>query len=262
MKRSLILVLLSLLVLASCGKNNDVVTTPLTTDVTSEITEFVSDEPAVSSAPQIELVTRTENIASAAGSTKTFIYPKVTVADNSDLSYRINMEIEAACNNLFKRSLPGAASMVNGGAEIIYKTTACNTYLHDERYLSVEFYVTIDVFTGGSDELPSKAYSALNIDLLTGEVFYPEKLIKDLDKLKNALENGIFTAADGVELTANEISEALVQYRVDYGIYPSVYFDADKATVCVELAKLQGGYALFYISADDASEYFNDQFTN
>ncbi len=264
MKKIQIMLLLTVLMLASCGKGADDVTTPAITDGTTApaVTATVTDAPNVPTSPQIELVTRTENIASAAGSTKTFIYPKVTLSDSGELSERINLEIEAACNNLFKRSLPGAASIVNGGAEIIYKTTACNTYLHNDRYLSVEFHVTIDVFGGVTDEMPSKAYSAFNIDLSTGEVLYPEKLIIDLDKLKDAVINGLFTPDEGVVLPEADIAEALVQYRADYGIYPAVYFDADRVCVCVELAKLQGGYALFYVSDDKATEYFTDQFIN
>lgn len=264
MKRYFALFLAALALFCSCGKRGGETTTAVTTEpvTTPVVATADSDEPQAPAVPDIELVSRTENISSAAGSTKTFVYPKITLADNTELADRINMEIEAVCHNVFKRSVPGAASMVNGGAEIVYKTTACNYYLHNGKYLSVEFFITIDVFGGVTDEMPSRVYSALNIDLENGEVYYPEKLIKDLDKLKNALENGIFTPAEGVELTVHDISEALVQYRSDYGIYPSVYFDGERVTVCVELAKLQGGYALFYLSADRASEYFNDQFIN
>ena len=262
MKKLFLLLLIAAALLVSCSGKSQEDTAPADTDGTSApaVTDVVTDEPTAPAVPQIELVTKTENIGSLQGSTKTFIYPKVTLNGSADLADRINRELEVACTNLYKRSLPGATSMVNGGAEIVYKTTECNTYLHNDRYLYVEFFVTIDVFTGGSDEMPSRAYSAVLIDIATGELCYPERLIKDLDRLKNALESGVFTVSDGVELTKNDISEALVQYRTDYGIYPSVYFDGERASVCVELAKLQGGYALFYISADKATEYFTNDF--
>ena len=253
--------MLAVLLFVSCGKGNSDGTLPPipeTTDVPISDT-FATDEPILPAEPQIELVTHTENIASAAGSTKTFIYPKVSIPESAELTDRINREIEAACNNLFKRTVPGAASMVNGGSEIVYKTTDCNTYIHNGRYLFIEFYVTVDVFGAVADEMPSKAYSAVCIDMSNGVPLYSERIVKDLDKLKDALLNREFTLAEGTELTDNDISEALIQYRVDYGIYPPVYFDGKRVTVCVELAKLQGGYALFHIPADKAINYFADE---
>ena len=98
----------------------------------------------------------------------------------------------------------------------------------------------------------------MTIDLDTGSVMYSEKSIKDLNLLKQALLDGEFTLMNGVSLTQSDLEAALVQYRGDYGIYPAVYFGEDSVTVCVELAKLQGGYALYGISADKATDYFTD----
>ena len=262
MKRYIALIIALMLILSSCGKGTEeyttaVATEPITeTDGVTTVTEEVIVPPLA--APIIELVTVKESIGSASSSTKTFIYPKVTIADNNDLTVMINREIESACANLFKRSVPGAASMVSGGSEIFYKTTECNYVLHNDKWLSVEFYVVIDIFGGVVDEMPDKAYSAITIDLETGSVMYAEKFIWDLDKLKKALLGGEFTLMNSVTLTASDLEAALVQYRADYGIYPSVYFGEGSVTVCVELAKLQGGYALYSISADKATDYFTD----
>lgn len=262
----LLLILASALVISSCGGRNggqaeDTTDGIVTTDDTS-ITEAVTTGAPVPTVPHVELTSRREQIGSSATSFKQLLYPLVTIEGNGSLADTINREIEAACANLFKRSVPGAAAMVRDGAEIEFTISDCKTYFLDGRYLSIAFFANIEVFGSGGDETPDRAYSTLNVDLQTGEVLYGNALISDLEKLKAGIASGKFDRiSDGIEVSDTDIAEALVQYRVDYDMYPPVFFADDGATVCVELAKLQGGYVLFKIPNDTTDEYFTDVFS-
>lgn len=263
MNRIIAFLLLASLVIsfASCGNNGEAgvtsdneITEPISVTTTEPVTE-----PVAPIAPTFTVTELKTSITSSKSSFKLFRYPVVTVDGNEKLAERINMQILASCEKFFKRCVPGATALVRDGAEIEFEITECKVRMFDNRLLSVAFYSKLELFGIDGDEMPDKAFYSTNIDLTTGEEISGSRLIKDLDKLKELLtSDSVIIVSEMVDTSASVISEALLQYRADYGIYPYVFFDGDGVIVCVELAKLQGGYVLFKITASTAADHFNE----
>ena len=96
MRKLLIVLLASVILLSACGKGVEDVTTAVTTSpITDSVTttEAPAETTVTQNEPKIELVTRTESIGSVQGSTRTYVYPSVTIEDNSELSAKIKLHI-------------------------------------------------------------------------------------------------------------------------------------------------------------------------
>ncbi|MBR2453884.1 MAG: hypothetical protein IKB35_02670 [Clostridia bacterium] len=240
----------------------DPITDPVTDPLTSPATEPVTDHDDDFGKIEISLFTYRDTIGVSGNSFKEFTFPSVSVSGDKPREDNINAQIDAFCQSFFKRAVPNANSLVNGGAVVEFKIEKCEYNLLANSVLSIAFYAHIELFNAGFDELPERAFAALNISLTDGRILEGKDVFYDLEKIKSDISRFEFISEDAVRTpSVSEINDAMLQYRADYMIYPYVYFSASEALLCVELTQLQGSYALVKIPLSDFGSYFVESFS-
>lgn len=240
----------------------DPATDPVTDPITNPATEPVSEPASDNGKTDISLFTYRDTIGVNGTSFKEFTLPVVSIKGDKAREDIINAQIDAFCQSFFKRAVPNANSLVNGGAVIEFKIESCEYTLLPNGVLSVAFYSHTEFFNAGFEELPERSFAALNISLIDGKILQGADIFTDLDKLK-ADAGGFKFLTENVPHapSAAEISDAMAQYRADYMIYPYVYFTQSDALVCVELTQLQGNYALVVVPFGYFGNYFTESFS-
>ena len=261
-KLKLFSLLLCLVAMVSCslGGHNTEHDTSLSSDSDVITTDHFTSEVImeVVSVPHIQIVEERIQIGSSAVNYKLLRYPNI-IFEDYELSDRINSSIKDALERHFKKMLPGASSLISGGAEIEYVVEKCEYCLsEDNRSISIAFYVDVAVFGSGvSDETADRSFFVLNLDLVNGVVVSNSEYYKDLNLLKeDILLGNIKPFGDSYQIDMDVVREALIQYRTDYSLFPDAYFSYDGVVVAVETTKSYGGYLLFKIPLDIANKYF------
>lgn len=236
----------------------DPVTDPVTHPATEPVSELIDDFGKI----EISLFTYRDTIGVNGTSFKEFTLPSVSVKGDKEKEDYINSQIDAFCHSFFKRAVPNANSLVNGGAVVEFKIEKCEYTLLPNSVLSVAFYSHTEFFNAGFEELPERAFASLNISLTDGKLLEGADLFSDLGKLKSdAASFELLSEYAGIVPSASDISSAMEQYRSDYMIYPYVFFTQSEALVCVELTQLQGNYALVVVPFGYFGNYFTESFS-
>lgn len=210
-----------------------------TDEESSAASTDTGDTPPASDMIEIELK---EEKSEDDGSQITMIYPTVTSAGRTEHTAD---EINAAIREYMdeKRRI---MCIDSGGDEyryIIEKT--------DVKYTGKSFFsAVVRGYIYSSDAPhPTVFVYAVNCDTSSCEILEGEKLIKNYSRVKDLFLSGKFTETEGEDdlLDNTSYEDLIIEYRPEYGIYPSVYYTGTSFGLALETVYSLGGYALFEI---------------
>ncbi len=232
MKRLLIVSIALMLLLCACRR-----TTP------DETTAAITTEPTTATV----LLEQTELPV-----TTTFEDVKVatpTIGVGVDVKYEVlefeNEELQAILDKrseeILARYIPNISSISELGGTAEYDVKLESTYKSDN-ILSAVFSGNYAIYYENSEEGGEVVYT-VNIDTATGKILETPDIV-DYEKMVDAFANGFF-----------DVYPDFSQYNSAYGIYPYVYLDDSRLTVCVTKSGMYEEVLRYSISYSDAADF-------
>lgn len=128
----------------------------------------------------------------------------------------------------------------------------------DVKYVGKTFFSAVIrgyVYSDGAPYPTVFAYT-LNCDTKSCRILEDGDLIKDFGKLRSLFTSGKFKMTEGEDdlLDNTTYEDLMIEYRPEYGIYPSVYYAGSGFGLALETVYSLGGYALFEISIDELGD--------
>lgn len=213
------------------------------TDTASDDTEANTDE------FDYTVETETETKKTENGEIS-IIYPTIVDSDGeSDKSELLNQLIKQYMDQKFKYE--GIESESGG---YVYEITDTITALSTDSFVSIivkgQYYIQ-------DASSPTLFTYTINCDLTSTDIVPASELVYDFSAIKSLFIDGKFTLADGYEnlLAETNYEDMIMEYRSEYGIYPSVYFTEDSFGMVIDLVYTLGGYAMFEIPYSYVTDY-------
>jgi len=138
-----------------------------------------------------------------------------------------------------------------------YEITDVNVTLATEGFYSA---VILGEYMSSSGNHPEYISYTVNADLKSGVLFSTEQLLKNESAVRKLFIEGAFRLEYGnAGLIADmSFSDMIVQYRVEYGIYPDIFFKEGFLGINIELPYVLGGHAGYVINVIKISDALRD----
>ena len=134
-----------------------------------------------------------------------------------------------------------------------YEITDVNIMLTTKGFYSA---VILGEFMGSSGNHPEYISYTINADLENGRLLSTEQLLKKESAVRKLFTEGEFRLEYGnAGLIADmSYSDMILQYRVEYGIYPDIFFKEGFLGINIELPYVLGGHAGYVINVMKVSD--------
>jgi hypothetical protein len=138
-----------------------------------------------------------------------------------------------------------------------YEITDVRMMLLTEGFYSA---VIFGEYTGSAGNHPEYVSYTINADLVSGRLLSTEQLLKNETLVRDLFIEGRFRMEYGnAGLIADmSFSDMMLQYRVEYGIYPDIFFKEGFLGINIELPFVLGGYAGYVINVTNISDALKD----
>lgn len=210
---------------------------------TSGASDTNSGETTASPASGVNITTKKSTFDDN-GAHVTMIYPTVSGIDGADT---VTGLLRDEMDERRREALIGMA-----GGEVNYTVEDTSVKLCTKSFMSL---VVSGYSYVGDASHPEYFVYALNYDIKSKKLMTGSDLIKDFDAVKSSFTSGKFFpmySQDGL-LDEMTYEDMIMEYHVEYGIYPEVYYTKDNFGIAVELVYSLGGYALFETSQSSLS---------
>ena len=233
MKKLLILTLALCVMLCACKKNTPAETTA---ETTAEPTVTTTAETTVITTAEETTAPIVTEIVPDYGSDVDVKYEVLTLDDEE-----LNAILDARSADILASYIPNIPSKTNFGGSAEYNVKLESMY-KSEKILSAVFSGTYAIYYDNSEEGGEVLYT-VNIDRATGKILSTSDIV-DFDKMVEAFKNGRF-----------DVSPDFSQYSSAYEIYPYVYLDEGRITVCVTRSGMYEEVLRYSISYSDAQDF-------
>lgn len=171
------------------------------------------------------------------------------IASGVDVKYEVleieDEELQAILDKrseeILARYIPNISSIAELGGTAEYNVKLESTY-KSGNILSAVFSGNYAIYYENSEEGGEVVYT-VNIDTATGKILETPDIV-DYEKMVETFANGFF-----------DISLDFSQYNSAYGIYPYVYLDDSRLTVCVTKSGMYEEVLRYSISYSDAADF-------
>ncbi len=231
--------------------DSDDVTAGIITDDTSVNDTDNSDSNATDESSGFEYTVGTETETKKTDNGQiSIIYPTIVDPDGeSERAELLNNMIKSYMDQMFKYD--GVSS---DDGEYTYEITDTITAVSTDDFTSIivkgQYYIE-------DTPNPTVFTYTINCDIKSTDIVPSSELIYDFSKIKDLFLDGKFKLKEGNEdlLDETNYEDMIMEYRSEYGIYPSVYFTDDSFGMIIDLVYTLGGYAMFEIPYSYVSEY-------
>lgn len=230
MKRLLIVSLALIILFCSCTRTKPAETTDAVTTDSTTATVIVETTEATTTFEDVKVETPT--IAPGVD-----VKYEVLTLDDAELQAILDAESEA----MLSKYIPNISSVTSLGGTAEYDVKLESVY-KGEKILSAVFSGRYAIYYENSEEGGEVLYT-VNIDTATGKILSTPDIV-DYEKMVKAFGEGDF-----------DITPDFSQYNSAYGIYPYVYLDANRFTVCVSKSGMYEEVLRYSISYDDANDF-------
>ncbi|MBR5538606.1 MAG: hypothetical protein IKU61_01775 [Clostridia bacterium] len=229
MKKILLILLAVLFLLCSCGRNVPAETTDgVTTESTSATVLTEPEETTLYEDIKVE----TQEIG-----TDVNVKYEVLTFDNEELQAILDDESK----KILSSYIPNISSVSDLGGTAEYDVKL-ETIYESEKLISAVFSGSYAIYYENSEEGGEVLYT-VNVDKKTGKILATPDIV-DYEKMVEAFDSGRF-----------DVSVDFSQYNSAYGIYPYVYVDESRLTVCITKSGMYEEVLRYSISYNDAQDF-------
>ena len=230
MKRLLLLSLAFIILLCSCTRTTPDETTGMVTTENTTATVIVETTESTTTFEDVKV--ETPDVAPGVD-----VKYEVLTLDDEELQAILDAESEA----MLAKYIPNISSVTSLGGTAEYNVKLESVY-KSEKILSAVFSGSYAIYYENSEE-GGEVLDTVNIDTVTGKILSTPDIV-DYEKMVKAFDEGKFDRAPDFS-----------QYNSAYGIYPYVYLDETRFTVCISKSGMYEEVLRYSISYDDAQDF-------